>query len=128
LVNKEFPEEEFKASFRISGDSMTLLKQDSDERLAQMLAYFLREELLKQNLKFSFETVFSHRSKLDIMKRAAENGYKVYLYFVSTESPDINIYRVSLRKEKGGHDVPPERYDHDTLDRLNSICLSSLFL
>ena len=42
------------------------------------------------------------------MKNAAANGYKVYLYFVSTESPEINIYRVSLRTEKGGHDVPPE--------------------
>jgi len=42
------------------------------------------------------------------MKEAVARGYKVYLYFVSTESPEINIYRVSLRKDKGGHDVLPE--------------------
>ncbi len=35
-------------------------------------------------------------------------GYKVYLYFVSTESPEINIARVASRKAQGGHDVPPE--------------------
>ena len=31
------------------------------------------------------------------------------MYFVSTESPKINIYRVFLRKSQGGHDVPPEK-------------------
>jgi len=43
------------------------------------------------------------------MKRASEMGYKVYLYFVSTESPLINEYRVELRKKKGGHDVPKDK-------------------
>lgn len=64
---------------------------------------------MEQKRKFSFETVFSHPSKLDIMRQARENGYKVYLYFVSTESPEINVYRVQLRKEKGGHDVPVDK-------------------
>jgi predicted ABC-type ATPase len=108
LINKEFTEKQFRLSFRFSSNTVTLINKNADERLAQMLAHFLREELLSQNVKFSFETVFSHPSKLNIMKNAAANGYKVYLYFVSTESPEINIYRVSLRKEKGGHDVPPE--------------------
>jgi predicted ABC-type ATPase len=77
-----------------------------NERLAQIIAYFLREKLLLERKKFSFETVFSHSSKLDIMREAKQAGYKVYLYFVSTESPDINKYRVKLRTIKGGHDVP----------------------
>jgi len=45
------------------------------------------------------------------MKQAIKAGYKVYLYFVSTESPEINKYRVDLRKKKGGHDVPPEKIE-----------------
>ena len=36
-------------------------------------------------------------------------GYKVYLYFVSTESPEINKYRVGLRVSKGGHHVDPNK-------------------
>jgi len=40
------------------------------------------------------------------MHRAANAGYKVYLYFVSTDSPAINKYRVKLRVTQQGHDVP----------------------
>jgi predicted ABC-type ATPase len=53
----------------------------------------------------------SHSSNLDIMRRAADAGYKVYLYFVSTESPEINKYRVALRVKKGGHDVPEDKIE-----------------
>jgi predicted ABC-type ATPase len=38
----------------------------------------------------------------------------VYLYFVSTENPDINTDRVAIRVREGGHPVPAikvhERY------------------
>lgn len=109
LVNEDFSENELRASFRIRGTSIQLLNKDSDERIAQILAHFLRERLIETKKKFSFETVFSHPSKLEIMRRAVSEGYKVYLYFVSTESPEINAYRVSVRTEKGGHDVPVEK-------------------
>ncbi len=66
---------------------------------------------MKEKRKFSFETVFSHPSKLDIMREAANNGYKVYLYFVSTESADINKYRVALRTQRGGHNVPNDKIE-----------------
>lgn len=81
---------------------------DQCDRLAQIIADFLRKKLLEQEERFSFETVFSHSSKLDIMKEAQKKGYKVYLYFVSTESPEINKLRVASRRDQGGHDVPPD--------------------
>ncbi len=47
--------------------------------------------------------------------------YKIYLYFVATADPLVNIERVSNRTEKGGHSVPKEkimsRY-YRTLDNL----------
>ena len=43
------------------------------------------------------------------MSEAVGAGYKVYLYFVSTESPEINVFRVRARKKKKGHDVPEEK-------------------
>lgn len=109
LIGKGLSESKFLSSFKFTGTRLVLSKEGADEQMAQITAHFLREELLSQNLKFSFETVFSHPSKLDIMKRASEAGYKVYLYFVSTESPEINIYRVAVRKEKGGHNVPEDK-------------------
>lgn len=73
------------------------------------LSDFLRNELVAQGRKLSFETVMSHESKLDFLKYAALNGYKNYLYFVSTVSPDINVERVKLRVKENGHDVEEQR-------------------
>ncbi len=79
------------------------------EHFAQMLTAYICEELLKAKMKFSFETVFSHKSKLAFMERAKAAGYKVYLYFIATESPEINVERVGIRVSNGGHDVPRKK-------------------
>jgi len=47
----------------------------------------------------------SHRSKIHFLKNANQAGYKNYLYYISTESPIINIERVKQRVKLGGHDV-----------------------
>jgi predicted ABC-type ATPase len=109
LLGDEFSLENLNYCFTLKGDSLKLVATESLERLAQIIARFLREILLSQNKRFSFETVFSHESNLEIMKRAKNAGYKVYLYFVSTESPEINIFRVKLRVKQNGHDVPEDR-------------------
>lgn len=109
LISAEFDEAAFKKSYVLKENNLKLRDAGADERLAQIIADFLRKKLVLENKKFSFETVFSHSSKLDIMRQAASRGYKVYLYFVSTESPHINAYRVLARKTKGGHDVPNEK-------------------
>ena len=123
LLSKQFPVKVFKKSFAISGDHLLLKEQDKDERLAQIIADYLRKKLLSENRKFSFETVFSHSSKLEIMEQARDAGYKVYLYFVSTEDPEINKYRVKkVRVAEGGHDVPEdkiEKRDYRSLEYLH---------
>lgn len=111
LINEEFTSLQLETCFRMDGSRLILIQADLDERLAQVLADFLRKSLLLAKKKFSFETVFSHASKLDIMRKAAEQGYKVYLYFVSTESPAINIYRVLVRQRQGGHNVPADKIE-----------------
>jgi predicted ABC-type ATPase len=98
-------------SFALKNNKVILSDGFEADRLAQIIARFLREELLVSRRRFSFETVFSHESNLHIMKRAVEVGYKVYLYFVSTESPEINKYRVKLRVGQGGHTVPEDKIE-----------------
>jgi predicted ABC-type ATPase len=51
----------------------------------------------------------SHPSKLDFISKAKEKGFKTYLYFVSTASPDIHVERVQTRVQEGGHDVPEDK-------------------
>jgi predicted ABC-type ATPase len=109
LVGNEFTDAEFLSSFTLRANRLTMISSIYKERLAQIIADFLRKKLLKERKKFSFETVFSHPSKLQIMRDALAAGYKVYLYFVSTESPKINVFRVLARKAKGGHDVPEDK-------------------
>lgn len=73
------------------GTNVLKLRRSSDaERFAQILAQHIVDLLLTAKKKLSFETVFSHHSKLEIMERAAKLGYKVYLYFIATNDPEIN--------------------------------------
>lgn len=72
---------------------------------AALIADLLRNFLLGNGKKFSFETVMSHPSKVDFLKATSKQGYKNYLYYISTESPTINIERVHQRVKLGGHPV-----------------------
>lgn len=78
--------------------------------------------------------MFSHHGKLDLIRTAVEAGYKVYLYFVSTESPEINKYRVEVRQLKGGHYVDPvkieQRYSRslDLLYEAAQMCYRTYFV
>lgn len=98
-----------KEHIKINPNHKVIKNTSAVEKIAQIIAFYLREVLLSLDVKFSFETVFSHKGKVEFIQRAKEAGYKVYLYFVSTESPNINIYRVKeVRVKEGGHDVPEE--------------------
>ena len=50
----------------------------------------------------------SHKSKIDFLQTAKEQGYRIYLYFVATEDPEINISRVNVRVAQHGHNVAPD--------------------
>ncbi len=99
-----------KSIFRVKGNCVVLLNQSYCERFAQLLATYIRTILIREKKKFSFETVFSHEGKIEFMRDAISQGYKVYLYFVSTEDPEINVYRVKeVRVKQKGHDVPEDK-------------------
>lgn len=78
---------------------------------AALIAEFFREKLCLENHTFSFETVMSHKSKLDFMRKAKDKGFKVYLYFICTQDPEINKQRVKNRMIKGGHNVPENKVE-----------------
>ncbi|WP_316846739.1 hypothetical protein [Pedobacter psychrodurus] len=76
-----------------------------------IIADFIRYSLIETKKSFSFETVFSHPSKLDLIDFAHLNNYKVYLYFIGTETPKMNVERVKDRVLKGGHVVDAEKIE-----------------
>lgn len=111
LITNAFSKSSFKRIYSFESNQIKLKSKKGSDRLAQIIAHFVRKELLRQRKKFSFETVFSHSSKLDIMREASDAGYKVYLYFVATEDPIINKFRVNIRVKQGGHPVPADKIE-----------------
>ena len=76
---------------------------------ASVISDLIRQKLLAGRASFSFETVLSSPDKLDFLRKASRAGYRVYLYYVATDDPLINISRVKSRVRKGGHDVPTDK-------------------
>ncbi len=89
--------------------------------LVSAIADFLHESLIALQTSFSIETVMSHLKKIEVLKNAQAEGFRNYLYFVATESPEINISRVKIRVDKGGHDVPSVKITDRYYRTLNNL-------
>lgn len=81
----------------------------------------IRAEATASKLAFAFETVMSHPSRINEMLMLKEQDYRLFLTFITTDDPEKNVARVTLRYETGtttGLYVAPdkvrERY-HRTL-------------
>jgi predicted ABC-type ATPase len=82
---------------------------DDRVRRAQKIADELRDQFIAEKRDFAFETVMSHESKLEFMRRARDAGFHLTLFFVATGDPRINVARVEARVRTGGHSVPHDR-------------------
>jgi predicted ABC-type ATPase len=86
----------------------------SNSYAAAAMAQWYCHELLRARRSFTFETVMSHRSKVALLRCARRCGYRTYVYWITTQTPLVNIARVSQRVAAGGHNVDPtkvvERY------------------
>lgn len=73
---------------------------------AVQIAAARREACLKAGRSLAFETVFSGSDKPEFVRRALAEGYFVRIFFVGTETPEINAARITRRVLEGGHEVP----------------------
>jgi predicted ABC-type ATPase len=107
--------EGYQIDVTFSNNIIKVAPETNNSYAAALIAEYLRSLLVDKCETFSFETVMSHESKLVMFQRAQKEGFKNYLYFICTESPDINVWRVAARVAKGGHNVDEqkirERYD-----------------
>lgn len=72
-----------------------------------------RDRLLAEGGSFVSETVFSHPSKLELLRTARTRGFEIALYLVCLDEPRTLLARVQQRVAEGGHAVP----DHKVLER-----------
>ena len=76
---------------------------------AAILAGKLRTKLLITGISFSFETVFSHPSKIDFLAKAKSHGYEIILVYIHLLTDELNQARVAQRVQHGGHSVPADK-------------------
>ncbi len=91
------------------GNSLEFGKLRENSYLAAAIADAIRIRLLDLPISFSFETVMSAPQKVELLRKARSLGYRTSLYFLATESPEINVSRVQNRVRRGGHDVPEQK-------------------
>jgi len=75
---------------------------------ASRRAAAIRTKMLERRASFVTETVFSHASKVDLVRLAVQRGYVVHLHVVLVPL-DLSVARVDERVRRGGHTVPTNK-------------------
>ncbi|MDQ6778776.1 MAG: AAA family ATPase [Actinomycetota bacterium] len=75
---------------------------------AAQVAADTRAHLIASGTSFVAETVFSHPSKLDLIRLAQEAEYQVVLH-VMLVPEELTVRRVDYRVRAGGHNVPEHK-------------------
>lgn len=81
----------------------------------------LRTKYFKEKRSFVTETVFSHQSKVDLIREAQDHGFEVVLNHVHVKNPEIAYSRVRTRIDVGGHPVPKKKVEERFPRTLNNI-------
>lgn len=101
---------ELKQSFSIKGNFLSTANASNIPLYSSaIISDFLREENLKAGNDFSFETVMSHKDKIEFILKANKSGYHTYLYFICTDDVRVDLERVRSRVKVGGHSVPIDK-------------------
>lgn len=113
----------FSSMVELKGKKIYIKDNSKENRtyLSAAIADFIRQKMLLSESSFSFETVFSHSSKVSFIQSAKDVGYKTYLYFVATTDPRVNLERVLNRVQKGGHSVPEKKIFERYYRTLNNL-------
>lgn len=96
----------------VDADVIARLTWPGDEEVhgheAGKAAEARRDALLSAGRSFATETVFSHPSKVELLRVAKARGYLVHLHVVIVPL-GLSLRRVKLRSSQGGHSVPTRK-------------------
>ena len=68
----------------------------------------LRDDRLRREESFAFETTLSGRGYARMIPKWREQGHWVKLYFLRLPDPEASIVRVRQRVLEGGHNIPED--------------------
>lgn len=87
----------------------------------------LLERAIDEKLDLAFETTLGGNTIAALLRRAAETGLDLRVWYVGLTSPELHIARVRARVTKGGHDIPEgkirERYDRSRANLIHLLPL-----
>jgi predicted ABC-type ATPase len=97
------------------------------QREANSIAWHEGVRLLKraidERLDFAFETTLGANTIPRLLRKAADSGVEIYVWYVGVESPELHIARVKSRVARGGHDISEEnirrRYERSRLNLID---------
>lgn len=117
--------EEIKNSTRINTDEIVRefgdWKNHQDQVKAARKAVELRKNCFKEERSFNEETTLCGKTILKQIEIAKEKGYKIYLYYVGVDSPEISKKRIRYRVSKGGHNISDEVVEKRYYESINNL-------
>ncbi|MEN9523236.1 MAG: hypothetical protein RL065_1613 [Bacteroidota bacterium] len=106
----KFSDTDFISKIKIENNCLKVTSKNIiNSYLVADIVELIRRKLILKKVSFSYETVMSHKAKINFIEKAKVLGYKIYLYYIVTEDPEININRVNIRVAQHGHAVSPEK-------------------
>lgn len=94
---------------------------------AATIAEERRRTFMSEGRSFVMETVFSHPSKLDLLRDARAAGYRLTVFHLNLASADLAVARVKARVAEGGHEVPEQKI-RDRFDRNQQLIRQAVLL
>lgn len=95
-------------------------RNGKDQIKAAKLAINMRKECINKGEIFNQETTLTGNTILKAIKEIKENGYKIKMFYVGVESPDISKERIKKRVAKGGHHIADETVEKRYIESLEN--------
>ena len=128
LYKTNFLNKDIKNSIRINTDEIVYSfgdwKSSIDQIKAGKIAIQLRNKCFLEEKSFNEETTLTGRSILKIIDKAKNLDYKIHLYYIGIDNPEIAKERVKNRIARGGHGISSnliEKRYYESLQNLEKI-------
>ncbi|HWQ85412.1 AAA family ATPase [Brevundimonas sp.] len=95
-------------SKRIADQEALPLNPDANLEAVKRIEAWLRASI-RAHQTIGVETVLSTPKYRDVVAEARRYGFAVRMIFVFLDEVDLNVERVAIRVEKGGHSVPEDK-------------------
>ena len=128
LYKTNFLNKDIKNSIRINTDEIVYSfgdwKSNIDQIKAGKIAIQLRNKCFLEEKSFNEETTLTGKTILKIIDKAKGLGYKIHLYYIGIDNPEIAKERVKNRVARGGHGISSnliEKRYYESLKNLERI-------